>query len=480
MSPPRLGKALLPALQGLDLPRYDRSTLQPGLLHIGVGAFHRAHQAEYTDDVLNGAGGPWGIVGASLRSATAERQLAPQDGLYTVNALGRDTSRTRVIGAITHVLTAATAPGYDELMSVMADPAIRAITLTVTEKGYCHAAGTLDETHADVRHDLRTAGVRRSLPGVLAAGLDARRRAGGAPITLISCDNLSGNGQVLRNVLTAYAQLRNPALASWIENSVAFPATMVDRIVPGATEDDRVALSRDHGFRDEATVTCEPFRQWVIEDRFAAERPPWEDAGALLVDEVLPYESAKLRLLNGPHSAGAYLGLLRGHEFVHEVMQDAPLRQFLSALVEEELLPGIPALPALDLPRYVASIFERFANPAIAYGTRQVGTDGSQKLPQRLIPVLRERLETGAPVTRLALVVAAWIQHLEAPAPDPLASTLQSLYRKHNEAEALVNALFSGTRVFETLETVRPAAISAISAALTRLRTHSLNAALAL
>ena len=479
MSRPRLNQALLSSLHGIDTPSYDRDSLPAGILHIGVGAFHRAHQAVYTDDVLNAEGGNWGIIGASLHNPTAEQQLAPQDGLYTVSELTPGVVKRRVIGAMTRVITASDPAGFKQLMSTIANPHIHIVTLTVTEKGYCHTGGKLDIQHPDVAQDLSADTRKLSLPGVLAMGLDARRRAGCGPITLISCDNLNANGRVLSNVVTEFAARYNSDLENWISVNVRFPNTMVDRIVPATSDGDRTRIVEELGFSDEATVLCEPFRQWVIEDNFAGLRPLWEKAGALLVKDVSLYEQAKLRLLNGPHSACAYLGRLQGYNYIHEVMQNPGLRAFVSRLVSEEILPTVTTLPDLDLNTYTDSIFRRFANSSVAYGTHQVGADGSQKLPQRLLPVAKERLAAGQTIDRLALVFAAWIEHLQDPAPDPLADRLQALYRKHEDADRLVDAIYQATPIFASVEGYAAVFTRAVSSALRLLRRRGLQAALA-
>ncbi len=478
MTPPRLNQALLTQLSEIARPRYDRTALGAGIVHIGVGNFHRAHQALYTDDVLNEVGGDWGIIGASLRSATAENELAPQDALYTVNARTATSTEHRIVGSITRVITAATEDGYAQLLRTLADSSIHVVTLTVTEKGYCHAAGGLDQNHPDIRHDLASSGLKRSLPGILSAALQARRQAGGAPISLLSCDNLAGNGQVLRRVVIEYAQRTQPDLLQWIEEHVSFPSTMVDRIVPATTAEDRAQLIDALGFADEAMVCCEPFSQWVIEDRFCGPRPAWERAGALLVDDVAPFENAKLRLLNGPHSASAYLGVLSGYDYIHQVMDNPTLSDFVGKLVDQEILPEIATIPGFDLSTYVERVFERFANSGVAYATRQVATDGSQKLPQRLVPVLAERLAAGRSIDRLALVIAAWINHLQDPAPDPLGELLQRLYQSISQPEALVEAICEQTPIFDALHDVRGEFQSAVATALGSIHSIGLAAAL--
>ena len=474
MPAPRLSAASLPTLSGITPPGYDRAALTPGILHIGVGGFHKAHQAVYTDDVLNARPGNWGIIGANLRSTTARDRLQPQDGLYTVATLDGERTERRVIGAL-QALIAASEPGeHQRLMSAIANPDIHVITLTVTEKGYCSHNGALDPDHPDVRRDLAGSQPQHSLPGLLAAGLEQRARTGGAPLTLISCDNLQGNGHVLKAVVSEYIDARFPGAAAWLRGNVAFPNTMVDRIVPQTTPTDRSTLVQEAGYDDAALVVCEPFRQWVIEDRFAGPRPAWELAGAELVADVSAFEVAKLRLLNGPHSACAYLGLLGGHRFVHEAMQEESLAEFVRELARRELQPMIAAPPGFDVSAYSSAVWQRFANAAVPYPTRQVASDGSQKLPQRLLPVVQARLQAGLPIAGLALVLAAWLEHLADPAPDPLAETLRGLHSAHREPAELVRAVQQQTPVFDLLNEQRDAVVAAVAPALQRLRDRGL------
>jgi fructuronate reductase len=414
-------------------PAYDRARLPVGIVHLGLGAFHRAHQAVYTEDALAEASGPFGICGVSLRSAGVRDRLAPQEGLYTVAEPSAAGARLRVIGCLKQILV-----GPEDPVAVVeriADPEVRIVSLTVTEKGYCHdpATGALMADHPDIRHDLEHPERPRSAPGTLIAGLDRRRLGGTAPPTVLCCDNLPSNGRTLRGVALAFAALRDDALARWIEGEVAFPCTMVDRIVPATTEEDARSIAARLGVHDAAPVLCEPFRQWVIEDRFVAPRPAWERVGAELVGEVAPYEEMKLRLLNGSHSALAYLGGLAGHEHVADAMRDAGFRTFLRRMMAEEVAPTLSV--ATDLAAYQASLLERFANPAIRHRTAQIAIDGSQKLPQRLLGPIRDQLQAGGPIRHLALAVAAWMRHAAGrdeqgrtiAIADPLAARFQAI-----------------------------------------------------
>jgi fructuronate reductase len=301
----------------------------------------------------------------------------------------------------------------DALIRAMCDPAVRIVSLTVTEKGYCHdpATGTLKEGHPDVVADLADPSRPRSAPGFLVEALRRRRESGVPPFTVLCCDNLPANGHTVGQVAAEFAALRDRDLGRWIEDEVAFPSTMVDRIVPATTDEDRAAIAARLGVGDAWPVVTEPFSQWVIEDRFPSGRPRLEDAGAELVADVAPYELMKLRLLNGSHSTLAYLGYLAGYETISETMADPAFARLVKGLMDEEVTPTLMVPPGADLDGYKASLLERFANPALKHRTWQIAMDGSQKLPQRLLGTVRDRLNAGAPIGRLALAVAAWMRY---------------------------------------------------------------------
>ncbi len=397
------------ARAGGRLP-YDRSAVTPGIVHLGIGAFHRAHMAVYVDDLL-GTDPTWGIIGASLRRPDTRDALAPQDFLYTLAVRGGAGTTTRVIGSILDVLDARTQ--RDALLATMADPRIRIISLTVTEKGYCHDPATrkLDARHPDIVHDLATPSAPVSAPGLLVRALEMRRRAGVAPFTVLCCDNLPANGETTASVVTGFAALRDPDLAAYIEQNVAFPSTMVDRIVPATSEDDRKFIFQATGLWDAWPVVTEPFTQWVIEDRFPGGRPAFETVGAELMSDVKPFELMKLRMLNGSHSTIAYLGYLAGYQFVNEAIADPAFRALVHGLMSEEVMPTLPAGVG-DVAAYRDALLERFANPALKHRTWQIAMDGSQKLPQRLLGTIRDRLGRNLPVTRAALGVAAWMRYV--------------------------------------------------------------------
>jgi fructuronate reductase len=407
----RLGDAILPALpKRIERPAYDRGAVTPGIVHLGIGAFHRAHQAVYTDAVL-AEDTSWGIVGASLRSPDTRDALAPQDGLYTLAVRSGEGEALRVIGAIGRILVAPEDP--EALLAAMADPRVCIVSLTVTEKGYCHdpATGELNEAHPDIVHDLQNPGAPRSAPGIVVAALARRRGEGTAPFTLLTCDNLPSNGRVAKRIVDRFAQLRDADLGAYVAGELACPSTMVDRITPATTDEDRARVAAALGAVDGWPIVTEPFTQWAIEDHFPSGRPAWENAGAELVADVEPYELMKLRLLNGSHSTLAYLGYLAGYETVAETMADPALEKLVRGLMDE-VTPTLRVPPGADIGAYKNALIERFKNPALKHRTWQIAMDGSQKLPQRLLGTIRDRLNAGAPIPTLALGVAAWMRYV--------------------------------------------------------------------
>ncbi len=399
----RLSRSTVDVLpSAVERPRYDRHATTPGIVHLGLGAFHKAHQAIVYDDALSAGDHRWGVIGASLRSPAVRDRLAPQDGLYTVTVRDGTDARTRLVGALKQVLVAPESPAA--LVRTMASPSVHLVTLTVTEKGYKLDPGLVADCASLDRP--------RTAPGFLVAALVARRAAGLRPFTAISCDNLPRNGTRLRAAVLALARWHDPALHDWIDAHGAFPDTMVDRIVPATEESDIAALAERIGMTDGAMVKTEPFLQWVIEDRFAGERPDFGALGVQLTDAVAPWETAKLRLLNGAHSAIAYLGGLAGIGFVHRFVAQPAGRAFVEALWDESASTLSP--PAgLHLPTYRAALMARFGNAALGHRTRQIAMDGSQKLPQRLLAPIAVRLERGQSVAALALAVAAWMRWQE-------------------------------------------------------------------
>jgi len=442
--------------EGVRRPAYDRKTVTTGIVHLGVGAFHRAHQAAYTDDVL--ANDPrWGIVAASLRSPDTYDALAPQDGLYTLAVRSQAGEALRVIGSIRQVIVAPRE--VEQLLEVMSAPQTRIVTLTVTEKGYCHdpATGALNEAHPDIVHDLEFQRTPKSAPGFIVEALRRRRAAGVPPFTVLTCDNLPSNGRTVKRVLTRFAELVDPALGRFVADEVSCPSTMVDRIVPATSDQDRERIGEALGLTDAWPVVTEPFTQWVIEDDFPQGRPAWEKSGAEFVADVEPYEHMKLRLLNGSHSTLAYLGYLSGYETVADTMADPAFMRLIEGLMDEEVTPTLHMPPGADLASYKRALIERFRNPALKHRTWQIAMDGSQKLPQRLLGTVRDRLRENAGIGRLSLGVAAWMRYItgidEKGAPidvrDPMAARLREIAeRAGDSAEKLAESLFAVREIF--------------------------------
>ena len=395
-------------------PDYDRAQTSTGIVHLGIGAFHRGHLAVYIDECL--AGDPsWAICGVSLRSPRTRDALAPQDGLYTLGVQSAAGLKPRIIGSVKEVLVAPEEP--QALLERLTDPSTRIVSLTVTEKGYCHdpATGRLKADHPDILHDLAAnfAGAGEapiSAIGWLWLGLAARHEQGIPPFTVLCCDNLPANGATVRQVVLDYAVLKDPDKVAWATDALAFPSTMVDRIVPATTDHDRAMLAAALGMEDAWPVMAEPFSQFVVQDHFPIGRPDLDTVGVTMTQDVEPFEAMKLRMLNGSHSTLAYLGWLAGHETVADTMTDASLRRLISDLMGSEIIPTLSMPYGVDLPAYRDVLLERFANPALKHKTFQIAMDGSQKLPQRLLGTIRDRLSDGQSIDRLALGVAAWIR----------------------------------------------------------------------
>ena len=410
-------------------PTYDRARLQTGILHFGPGAFHRAHQADIIDRLL--VDDPrWGIAAVSLRSPGTVEALKAQDGLYTLAILDKEPS-FRILGAHTRFL----GPGEGErVRAQLADPQLRIVTSTVTEKGYCLGGdGSLDFDHPDVIHDLANPDRPESLIGWLALGLRDRREAGCAPFTALCCDNMVSNGRKLGEAVQAFARRIDPGLADWIAGEARFPNSMVDSITPATDDGTRAEVSEAIGAIDAIPVRREAYTAWIIEDILPAGTADLASAGAVLTDDVAAYELAKLRILNGAHSTLAYIGLLLGHETVADAMADEALAQFVERLIHVDIIPALS--PAFDLGRYSAEILERFRNPSIAHKLSQIAWDGSQKLPYRLLDSVTDAIAGGRPLSRLAVPIAAWMLFVERQARsgtaivDPLADELCGIGR---------------------------------------------------
>jgi len=456
---------------------YQRGDLTAGIVHLGVGAFHRAHQAIYVDDILASSPG-WAIVGASLRSKTAALALNPQDGLYSLTINAASGSSSRIVGSVLEVVDASLQS--ETLLQRMVDPAIRIVSLTITEKGYCIdlATGHLDRTHQDIAADLLAPAEPRSAIGIIVEALRRRQAAGTGPFTVLCCDNLPENGRVTCNAVLEMAGLQDPVLGGWIEQNVTFPSTMVDRIVPATTQDDADAINARLGVVDAAPVTTEPFCQWVVEDRFCAGRPPWKDAGVTFVADVRPFEEMKLRLLNGSHSTLAYLGYLAGHETVAEAISDTRLYSLVHDMMTLEVIPTLDMPDGIDLFAYRDALLQRFANPGLRHRTWQIAMDGSQKLPQRLLSTIRDRLAAGLPIERLATGVAGWMRYVTGTdmtgkpidVRDPMADELEEVARHAgNDPDSLVRAYVDIIPIFGHDLRNEPVFVQAVTQALTRL-----------
>ncbi|MGH8033310.1 MAG: mannitol dehydrogenase family protein [Luteimonas sp.] len=408
--PVRLSNATVASLPApVARPRYDRSAVKIGVVHLGIGAFHRAHQAVMFDDLLNCGDLRWGVLGASLRTPDVRDRLMPQDGLYTLVDRDGSDQRMRVIGAVQEVLVGPEHP--QRLIAAMATPDVHLVTLTVTEKGYKldPSSGVLLFDDPEVAADLADPTQPRTAPAFIVAALARRRALGLLPFTVMSCDNLSGNGQRVRSAVIAFAKAIDPSLSEWIAEAGAFPNTMVDRIVPATTQADIAHLAERLGVEDRGTVNTEPFSQWIIEEHFAGPRPDFDAVGARVTNDAQVWEAAKLRLLNGAHSCLAYLGALSGIEFVHEAAAHPAFRRLIEQLWDEAQT-TLKHDPQLDVPRYRSQLLARFLNTALNHRTRQIADDGSQKLPQRLVISVRERLRHNLPIDALALAIAGWIR----------------------------------------------------------------------
>lgn len=398
-------------------PSYDRSGLTAGIVHFGVGGFHRAHQAMYVDRLMNEGGArDWAICGVGVLPGDARMRdvLRAQDGLYTLVLKHPDGTReARVIGSIVEYLFAPDDP--EAVVEKMADPAIRIVSLTVTEGGYnIHpVTGEFDAEDPGIRADLERGAVPATVFGLVTEALRRRRVRGTTPFTVMSCDNIQGNGDVARRAFTAFAGLADPEFAAWMDGAVAFPNSMVDRITPVTTDRDRRDLVSRFGVEDAWPVVCEPFTQWVLEDRFPAGRPAFEGAGVQVVADVEPYELMKLRLLNAGHQALCYFGYLSGYRYAHEAATDAAIARFLLDYMDVEATPTLRPVPGIDLDAYKRTLVERFANPEVRDTLARLCAESSDRIPKWVLPVVREQLARGGEIVRAAAVVASWARYAE-------------------------------------------------------------------
>ncbi|NEM04622.1 mannitol dehydrogenase family protein [Geodermatophilus normandii] len=415
---PRLDATTLPTLSpSVWTPRYDRSAVGVGIVHLGVGGFHRSHEAMYVDRLLeSGQAQDWGICGVGV--LPSDRRMAEvkaaQDCLYTLVVKHADGFLdARVVGSVVEYLLAPDDP--EAVVEKMAAPGTRVVSLTVTEGGYNTSpdTGAFDTAAPDVVADLQPGALPRTTFGLVTEALVRRRERGLAPFAVVSCDNIPGNGHLARAAFGAFAALRDPELGEWVAAEVSFPNSMVDRITPVTTDDDRADLARRFAVEDAWPVVCEPYTQWVLEDAFPGGRPPLEDVGVQLVDDVAPYELVKLRLLNAGHQVLGHLGRLAGHTYVHEASQDPLFREFLLGYLDEEATPTLPPVPGIDLRRYKADLVGRFANPAVRDTLARLCENASDRIPQFLLPVLRADLAAGREIRRSVAVLAGWARTAE-------------------------------------------------------------------
>lgn len=416
------------------IPRNLREKCGVGIVHFGIGAFHRAHQAVYTDDVLSAEGGDWRITGVSLRSAHVANQINPQDGLYTVTERSASGLNIRLIGAVNNVLVAPENP--EAVIEALSAPSTHIVSFTITEKGYCRASdGSLDLDLAD----------GNSIYAYLAAAFRMRKVGRLSGLTLLSCDNLVGNGAQLERLLTQHLNQHAPDLIEWFGANCTCPSTMVDRIVPATIGADRAEISSLLGMDDEAAIVTEPFTQWVVEDKFAGPRPAWENHGAQLTGNVHAYENAKLRMLNGAHSALAYLGLKYSHEFVHQAVGDPDLAPLIESLMRDEAAASLTPSEGQDLTAYADALIARFQNPALKHRLMQISMDGSQKVPQRWLDTLAFHQNAGKQCPAILAAIGAWLCHIRGDnglVEDPMATQLMTLWDEVGRG-GIIDAIFS-------------------------------------
>jgi mannitol 2-dehydrogenase len=462
----------------VEVPTYDRSRLRQSIVHIGVGGFHRSHLGSYVDDLCRAGHRDWSIVGSGVLPADAAMAsaLGGQECLYSLILRGPDLTQVAIIGSIVDYIHAH--PNPTRLVEQISHPDTQMVSLTVTEGGY-----PIEEGKGRYDPESPMAG-RASAFGILVAGLALRRARNAGPLSVVSCDNIVSNGDVARTATLGEAENVDPALAAWVELEVAFPNSMVDRITPATTDADREWLFTETGVVDAWPVVAEPFRQWVIEDTFAAGRPPLEDLDVVVTSDVEPYEQMKLRLLNGAHSVLAYLAALRGYDQVHTAMSDPLLSRYVRAFLDDEAAPTLPAVPGIDVEDYKTTIIGRFSNGAIADQISRLCRDGSAKLPKFVLPTLRDQLRRGGPIGLSALGLAGWCQYLVGVADDgsviePAADPHLETARHHARASLTDPARFLDYRaVFDDDLAGNRRLISALSEALTSVRSRGTQPAL--
>ncbi len=460
-----------------------------GIVHLGFGAFHRAHQALITDTVMREHGGDWKIVGVSWGRSGVEQQLAPQDNLYSVGVGYNDDLTIQIVGAIDTILTA---QQYDAVLSHLCAPNVKIVSLTVTEKGYCHqpSTGDLDFAHPLIEHDLHNLSAPQSAIGFIVAALKVRKERGIKPFTPMSCDNLPENGHVLEKVVLQFAKRVDESLYQWIKQHVTFPCTMVDRIVPRTTDADIERIETALGLHDQGCVMTEPFLQWVIEDKFVDGRPQWELTSidnVQITHNVAAFEEMKLRLLNGTHSSMAYLGYLSGYHTIAETIHDADFARFIRYLMDVEITPSV-AIQEVDLDHYKDQLIQRYQNTGLKHRTWQIAMDGSQKLPQRLLRTLAHGIAQQRPTPGIYLTLAAWIKYVSGideqgqaiDVQDPLSAKFADIWRVHgDDFAALVNAFLAIDKIFSPALAQNLQVQQQLTQALTQLVKHGAKACVA-
>lgn len=440
-------------------PDWDNTQLQSRIVHLGCGAFHRAHQAVYTHHFLELTGENWGLCEVNLMSGNGQKlieNLKKQHFLYTVAEKGAEATELKIIGAVKEALHPKI-DGIDAVLHAMSRPETAIVSLTVTEKGYCidAASGQLDLNNALIQQDLANPHTPNSAIGYIVEALRLRREQGLQAFTVMSCDNLRENGHAAKAAVLGLAKARSPVLAEWIEANVSFPCTMVDRIVPAATAETLQDIAEKLGVYDPCAIACEPFSQWIIEDNFVNGRPDWDKVGAQFVGDVVPFEMMKLRMLNGSHSFLAYLGYLGGYETISETMAEAAYRHAAFTLMMQEQAPTLSMPDDIDLHAYATLLIERFSNPALCHRTWQIAMDGSQKLPQRLLDPVRFHLRQGSDWQHLALGIAGWMRYTQGidekgqpiDVVDPLSAEFQRI-NQHYQGVGRVAALLELTTIF--------------------------------
>lgn len=463
-------------------PDYDRSALKSRIVHLGFGAFHRAHQALYTNEMLSKTNTDWGICEINLFGGEyLIESLRAQEHLYTVAEKGAESTDVKLIGSVTESLHP-NLDGIETVLEKLAEPQVAIVSMTITEKGYCAdpATGRLDKNNALVIADLANPTQPKSALGYIVQALKIRRERKLPPFTVMSCDNVQENGHVAKSAVIEFAQLLDPELRDWIETNVTFPCTMVDRIVPAATEETLTEIAELIGCEDPCGIACEPFRQWVIEDNFVAGRPDWNVAGAEFVEDVVPYEEMKLRMLNGSHSFLAYLGYLGGYAHISDTMTDHGYCKAAFDMMMKAQAPSLNMPEGTDLESYATLLIDRFTNPSLKHKTWQIAMDGSQKIPQRMGGSLRFHLGQGSDFSWIATAIAGWMRYVsgvdeqgnEIDVRDPMADTLRQICDEHGLNVSVVPALLAVEAVFPADLGQNPQVIDAVSSAYQSLIEH--------